>query len=184
MKSCLGIILLLLASNQVLCMHLPHANHRQQRSSGNVNSSTLPSPSMEKLRYCNDWAVEIHGGSEIADQIATNFGFINLGQVKIIDVHRNTMDHVIFIVSCSFLNSLTQIGNLKTTYHFQLVINETIRQDSEYHFLAFRQHGEWRMEPDWSNVQHHTITARNARHGEFAKLHAVSEFTQLHKHEC
>ena len=88
----------------------------------------------------------------MADQIATNFGFINLGQVKIIDVHRNTVDHVIFIVSCSFLNSLTQIGNLKMTYHFQLVINETIRQDSEYHFLASRQHGEWSQIGAMSNI--------------------------------
>ena len=36
-----------------------------------------------------------------------------------------------------------QIGNLKTMYHFQLDINDTIRQDSEYHFLASRKHGEW-----------------------------------------
>jgi hypothetical protein len=28
-------------------------------------------------------------------------------------------------------------------YHFQLDINDTIRQDSEYHFLASRKHGEW-----------------------------------------
>ena len=36
---------------------------------------------MEKIRYSNDWAVEVHGGSEMADQIARRFGFINLGQV-------------------------------------------------------------------------------------------------------
>ena len=28
-------------------------------------------------------------------------------------------------------------------YHFQLDVNDTIRQDSEYHFLASRKHGEW-----------------------------------------
>ena len=71
----LGIFLLLITINQVLCMH----NARQQRSSGN---STSPL-SMEKIRYSNDWAVEIHGEPEMADQIARRFGFINLGQVKV-----------------------------------------------------------------------------------------------------
>ena len=28
-------------------------------------------------------------------------------------------------------------------YHFQLDVNDTIRQESEYHFLASRQRGEW-----------------------------------------
>ena len=42
---------------------------------------------------------------------------------------------------CTFF--ILQIGNLKTMYHFQLDINDTVRQDSEYHFLASRQHGEW-----------------------------------------
>ena len=82
MKS-LGTFLLLTTINQVLCMHLPD-NPRQQRSSGN---STLPSLlSIEKIRYSNDWAVEIHGGPEMADQIARRFGFINLGQVKVINI--------------------------------------------------------------------------------------------------
>ena len=54
----------------------PFHRNVQQRSSGK-----LASPSMEKIRYSNNWAVEIHGGSELADQIATRFGFINLGQV-------------------------------------------------------------------------------------------------------
>ena len=79
-----GIFLLLTAINQVLCMHLPD-NPRQQRSSGNSTSPYYYAslPSMEKTRYSNDWAVEIHGGSEMADQIARRFGFINLGQVKV-----------------------------------------------------------------------------------------------------
>jgi hypothetical protein len=71
----LGIFLLLTTINQVLCMHSP-LNPRQQRS-----SESLSLPSIEKIRYSNDWAVEIHGGSEMADQIARRFGFINLGQV-------------------------------------------------------------------------------------------------------
>lgn len=28
-------------------------------------------------------------------------------------------------------------------YHFQLDVNDTIRQDTEYRFLASRQQGEW-----------------------------------------
>ena len=87
----LGIFLLLTtAVNQVLCMHLPH-NPRQQRSSGNSASLSLSLPSMEKIRYSNDWAVEVHGGSEMADQIARRFGFINLGQVIIIPTIRVTL---------------------------------------------------------------------------------------------
>ena len=74
------IFLVLITINLVLCMHLPH-KPRQQRSSG--NSASLSLPSMEKIRYSNNWAVEIHGGSELADQIARRFGFINLGQVKL-----------------------------------------------------------------------------------------------------
>ena len=35
----------------------------------------------EETKYCNDWAVEIHGGLEMADLIASKHGFINLGQV-------------------------------------------------------------------------------------------------------
>ena len=46
------------------------------------------------------------------------------------------------IIIASF-TLMFQIGNLKTMYHFQLDINDTIRQDSEYHFLASRKHGEW-----------------------------------------
>lgn len=46
----------------------------------------------------------------------------------------------IIIANCLFT---FQIGNLKTMYHFQLDINDTIRQDSEYHFLTSRKHGEW-----------------------------------------
>ena len=51
---------------------------------------------------------------------------------------------VIFFVS--------QIGNLKTMYHFQLDINDTIRQDSEYHCLASRKHGEWSQIGEMSKI--------------------------------
>ena len=72
-----GIFLLLTTINLVLCMHLPHNLHLQRSSGDSL-------PPMEKIRYSNDWAVEIHGGSEMADHIARRFGFTNLGQVKLI----------------------------------------------------------------------------------------------------
>ena len=129
-----GIFLLSITINLVLCMHLPH-NPRLQRSSGD---SSLTLPPMEKIRYSNDWAVEIHGGFEMADHIARRFGFTNLGQVS----YRN---HSIIIANLLqvYFFFIFQIGNLKTMYHFQLDINDTVRQDSEYHFLASRQHREW-----------------------------------------
>ena len=42
----------------------------------------IPSPSMERSRYSNYWAVEINGGVMIANQLAAKHGFINLGKVK------------------------------------------------------------------------------------------------------
>ena len=41
----------------------------------------LETADQEETKYCNDWAVEIHGGIEMADKIADKHGFINLGQV-------------------------------------------------------------------------------------------------------
>ena len=37
--------------------------------------------SEEKPRYTNSWAVEVHGGPEAADALASKYGFINRGQV-------------------------------------------------------------------------------------------------------
>ena len=45
--------------------------------------------------------------------------------------------------TCMTSYAYFQIGNLKTIYRFQLVINETFRQDCEYHFLASRHDGQW-----------------------------------------
>ena len=33
--------------------------------------------------YSNDWAVEVHGGQEVADEIASAQGFINIGKVTL-----------------------------------------------------------------------------------------------------
>ena len=55
-----------------LCMHVP--DHLDEE---------LETADQEETKYCNDWAVEIHGGIEMADKIADKHGFINLGQVYI-----------------------------------------------------------------------------------------------------
>jgi hypothetical protein len=41
----------------------------------------LETAGQEGTKYCNDWALEIHGGMEMANKIADKHGFINLGQV-------------------------------------------------------------------------------------------------------
>ena len=70
-----------------------HRDPRQQRSSGNPVS-----PSLEMIRrYCNDWAVEIHGDAEMVDRIARRFGFINLGQVKK-QCHTSVYDQQLFTI--------------------------------------------------------------------------------------
>ena len=40
------------------------------------------SPLVEKVRYSNDWAVEVSGGLSAANQLAARHGFVNLGQVS------------------------------------------------------------------------------------------------------
>ena len=37
----------------------------------------------DKVRYTNEWIVEVRGGSEVADEIAQRHGFRNLGKVYI-----------------------------------------------------------------------------------------------------
>ena len=55
-------------------MHIPdHADEELE----------LETADQEGIKYCNDWAVEIHGGMEMANKIADKHGFINLGQVYI-----------------------------------------------------------------------------------------------------
>lgn len=39
--------------------------------------------SSEDVLFSNSWAVEVRGGSGLADRIATRQGFINKGQVSI-----------------------------------------------------------------------------------------------------
>ena len=37
----------------------------------------------DKVRYTNEWIVEVGGGSEVADEIAQKHGFRNLGKVYV-----------------------------------------------------------------------------------------------------
>ena len=41
----------------------------------------LETEDQEETKYCNDWAVEIHGGMKMTNEIADKHGFTNLGQV-------------------------------------------------------------------------------------------------------
>lgn len=36
-----------------------------------------------QAHYTRQWAVEVHGGPDVADQVARDHGFVNLGQVRI-----------------------------------------------------------------------------------------------------
>jgi len=40
--------------------------------------------------YLNQWAVEVHGGPSVADAVAADNGFRNLGQVRFTQTHRHT----------------------------------------------------------------------------------------------
>ena len=40
--------------------------------------------------YLNQWAVEIDGGPGVADAVAAENGFRNLGQVRFIESHTHT----------------------------------------------------------------------------------------------
>ena len=46
-----------------------------------VICSCKPEVSEEEADFSNSWAVEIHGGLEVADDLAKKHGFINKGQV-------------------------------------------------------------------------------------------------------
>lgn len=74
MKNFTFLLLTLLVSLAV-CMHVPnHTDEELQLEEADLDQET---------NYCNDWAVEIHGGIEMANDIADKHGFINLGQVGI-----------------------------------------------------------------------------------------------------
>ena len=65
-------LLLTLFVSLAVCMHTP--NH--------LDEELQAAADQEETRYCNDWAVKIHGGIEMANDIADKHGFINLGQVR------------------------------------------------------------------------------------------------------
>ena len=60
------LLLVTLFFNQVFCIYLPEGDHQQPSW---VLQAAAATDNKEKTRYCSDWAVEIHGGSEMADQM-------------------------------------------------------------------------------------------------------------------
>ena len=46
--------------------------------------------------YSNDWAVQVYGGVEVADDVAALHGFINMGKVKILVKFSTSMQLVAY----------------------------------------------------------------------------------------
>ena len=67
----------------------------------------------EETVFTNSWAVEVKGGSHVADQLAEKHGFINKGLVKRLQVTLYSL----LTVLCLFL-ALLQVGSLENMYHF------------------------------------------------------------------
>lgn len=87
MQSLLIGFLILLALNVASGM-LRHPSTRER-----------PSPALqEKPRYSNDWAVEVSGGVEIANQLAAKLGFVNMGQASYLCIV-----HGVVLLSCSMV---------------------------------------------------------------------------------
>ena len=42
---------------------------------------SIASYSTKNSVYSNDWAVEVYGGQEVADKVASEYNFINMGKV-------------------------------------------------------------------------------------------------------
>ena len=51
--------------------------------------------------YSNDWAVQVYGGEEAADEVAALHGFINMGKVKLI----------IFKIFCQYIQCKSHISH-------------------------------------------------------------------------
>lgn len=60
-----------------------------------------PSLQDEKPRYSNDWAIEVNGGVEIANQLAAKLGFVNMGQVLKLSVFTLTAIATGVVILCS-----------------------------------------------------------------------------------
>ena len=68
--SCLVLLALDVASGM-----LRHPLRRERPGSPSLAAENRP-------RYSNDWAVEVNGGVEIANQLAAKLGFVNMGQAS------------------------------------------------------------------------------------------------------
>src|SRR6218665_922124 len=65
--------------------------------------------------YLNKWAVEILGGPDVANQVATDYGFRNLGQVSIAGVKLVGMFGCNF-VAANYCQSVSQ-SVIHSVYH-------------------------------------------------------------------
>lgn len=51
------------------------------RLTGTVRARTPAQKELSTVRYTTSWAVQVEGGKELADQVASRCGFVNLGKV-------------------------------------------------------------------------------------------------------
>ncbi len=66
----------------------------------------------DKPRYTNDWAVEVRGGPEAADALASNHGFLNRGQVGI---YKRKYTPRLILFSINFIRDINVQAVLRTT---------------------------------------------------------------------
>ena len=84
----LAVFLALLGCNGVRCVlvvpgsRLPQMQRKLQTATGLAEMRGEQHRTISATRYTNDWAVQVEGGAEAADSLATATGFINMGQVN------------------------------------------------------------------------------------------------------
>ena len=80
---------LLLYCSNVRCVLMPGSQRLVPQMRRKLESATGLAELREEqhraisaTRYSNDWAVQVEGGAQAADTLATATGFINMGQVR------------------------------------------------------------------------------------------------------
>ena len=84
----IAVFLTLLGCNGVRCVlvpgsRLPQMQRKLQTATGLAEMRGEQHRVISATRYTNDWAVQVEGGAQAADTLATATGFINMGQVRI-----------------------------------------------------------------------------------------------------
>ena len=75
----------LLCSSGVRCVLVPGSQMRRKLGSATHALAEMREEqhrAISATRYSNDWAVQVEGGAQAADTLATATGFINMGQVR------------------------------------------------------------------------------------------------------